>query len=728
MDKPYFTYKGKNYVKTTRNKSFLETGAELKALGIKNWYFMLLIYDTSLIGVDPYAKNLSQDQMARIIYESSRNMWYFCREIARIPLSSSESVPLYMHRAAAAQFWCLEHYIDSDLCIPRRNYKTTNMLAGPMQWVYNYKLENGRLALYHYDASMCKSNLSMFKGFLEVLPPYMQYKPQITPDEFGKKRKEKAIDQATSISHPRNKTVIVTKAKATSEASAMKMARGSKHDGEMYDEAEWTERLITILGSSSAAYAEQKIKAKATGGVAFRVFTSTPGSLDDSTHKENYERFIKLMPKWTESMYDMTEEERDYYMEHAGEANADGTRINVVYIEYDYMQCRRDNKWLDQMIKETIGGMKVVRREYLLQRIRGNNSSPFDPSLIEYLIQNIKKPIGDKMVLNNKYRFVVYNHTNYSLGINFDPSVFYFIGVDPAYGVGGDNTAITIINMDNLQVAAEFKSAYIGSMDLCDLLVDLGMNYINKCLFCIEARASGTTMWDYLKKTPIANNIYSSLNKDDYIKAATEENSGVTTAMVNEARERKLFGVPTSRVSRRAMQEITITHMLNYKETMLSGYLVDDICHLVEIKSRSTTGVKLGENEAKFGASNGEHDDCWMSWCIAMYVYYYGQSLERYGFYQEIHPLDSRNPERHYEQLEENNPASPSAENDDYMKAAYDALRESILYQNVGMLQESNSAVTVSSTDSQQYDDNASFLDYMDWDTEPYNEEYSSII
>jgi hypothetical protein len=56
-------------------------------------------------------------------------------------------------------------------------------------------------------------------------------------------------------------------------------------------------------------------------------------------------------------------------------------------------------------------------------------------------------------------------------------------------------------------------------------------------------------------------------------------------------------------------------------------YLVDDICKLV----RTSTG--------KIEAGKGEHDDCLMSYLIAIYIYYTGDNLEYFGINKEEHPI-----------------------------------------------------------------------------------------
>ena len=77
-------YKGHYYDMGTSNKSFLQLASDLNKLGVKNCYFMLEIFDYTLINVDPYAidektghTSLTKDQITRIITECKRNPWYF---------------------------------------------------------------------------------------------------------------------------------------------------------------------------------------------------------------------------------------------------------------------------------------------------------------------------------------------------------------------------------------------------------------------------------------------------------------------------------------------------------------------------------------------------------------------------------------------------------------------------------------------------------------------------
>ena len=51
MSKRIVKIKGKYYDTKTPNKSFLKVATDLKKLGIKNYYFMLEIYDIFLLSI-----------------------------------------------------------------------------------------------------------------------------------------------------------------------------------------------------------------------------------------------------------------------------------------------------------------------------------------------------------------------------------------------------------------------------------------------------------------------------------------------------------------------------------------------------------------------------------------------------------------------------------------------------------------------------------------------------
>ena len=74
----------------TKNQSFLDMHAYLKATGRKNNAFFLMIYDTDLMNVDPRDPNINAITKGKILRECMANFWYFIREVVRIPTQGGE--------------------------------------------------------------------------------------------------------------------------------------------------------------------------------------------------------------------------------------------------------------------------------------------------------------------------------------------------------------------------------------------------------------------------------------------------------------------------------------------------------------------------------------------------------------------------------------------------------------------------------------------------------------
>lgn len=218
---------GKYYDLGTGNTSFLQVAKDLKRLGIKNFYFMLEIYDYSLININPYAvdKNgrttLTKDQITRVLTECARNPWYYLREICRIPSQGGSTVPYKANRGNIAQAYCILHGYDSWLCLPRQQGKTESAVA-LLAWAYKFGTTNSQFIFFHKDGDGSKSNLKRLSEQIRVLPEYMRGNSIV--DDNGSIQKGK--DNATAMANPINGNSIVTKSKATSYEAALSLARG----------------------------------------------------------------------------------------------------------------------------------------------------------------------------------------------------------------------------------------------------------------------------------------------------------------------------------------------------------------------------------------------------------------------------------------------------------------------------------------------------------------------
>jgi hypothetical protein len=616
----------------TKNVSFLQTHQELKFLGIKNNTFMLELKDLSLADVDPYDPYLDDFTKERILLECTNNFWYFVREVARVPIANAKPVPIYLHRGTCAQYYLFLKHIDSTLNVPRRCYKTSNTLAGPYSWAYNFAVENGNFVMFNYDNSQVWKNLEMFKGMLESLPSYMRFSQSVVEEADPRKKKKgvfkKKVDNVKSIWNPVSKNRITTRGRAQNEDSALKYGRGDPIIMPYFDEAEWINLLTSILDASGTSYAEALNMALKTGGAACRLFTTTPGYKNIPSHRENYEKFIAIQPVWSESLYDATTEEINDYMLENGNGYT-----KILYIEYSAIQCRRDADWLNTMLVGMQGNMLKFRTEVLLQRLSADANGPFDPYDVDYVVQHKKDPIGE-IIINGTYRLDIFKHQDIDTGYKLNPQIPYFVGLDCATGVGGDSSAVVGINPHNLQPAFEFKSAYISEPKLITFMVTL-MRTIPNCIVFIETRSSGSAVIAGIRQDypDVAGRLYKSEfdPKTMMIKEKTDTN--VTEKELREAAEKKTYGISTATETRQQIQSTWVQYIHEYKSVVYSRGIINEI---VTMKRTSTDKIE---------ASAGSHDDFMMAWGFCLWGYHYGQKLDRWGFYKPAqHPLEKDPP------------------------------------------------------------------------------------
>lgn len=339
---------------------------------------------------------------------------------------------------------------------------------------------------------------------------------------------------------------------------------------------------------------------------------------------------IQSMIPWTEKIYDMSPDEVNQYKnafeeEYHNNENIKDMRevIDCFYIEYQYFQVRKTYEWVLEEFRLS-GDKLAVRREILLQRLRGSTQSPFDPADLEYLIQHMVKSTRD-LVIQGKWLYKLYDHgAGYTgaLPRDFDPKIPYLVGIDPAAGGAGDNFSVTIVNPYNLLVAAEFKSPYIGGPSAVRMIIELVRNHIPNCVLIPEKNSMGCYLIQMLLETEVRNNLYWSESARQ-LEEMTEEDGDAE--LRSQALAYKKYGHWTGR-NRKAMFEILFNHIRECRQIMTSEYLIDDMCKLV----KTSTG--------RIEAAKKEHDDCVMSYLIAMYVYYTGDNLGTFGITRTEHP------------------------------------------------------------------------------------------
>ena len=324
--------------------------------------------------------------------------------------------------------------------------------------------------------------------------------------------------------------------------------------------------------------------------------------------------------KWTEKMYDMAYDPIDDNKNEVLQYVRNNGENGIVYIEYSYKQIGLTDEWLRYMYNK-ISNPLVVKREILLQRLRGSSDSPFDQEDIEYITNTIH-PVIDELYLLEHFRFDIYTE--------LDRRIPYLVGVDCSSGTNGDNNAVTILDPYTVEPCAEFKCPYIGETMFEKLLIELVKKYLPRAVLCIERNNTGSGIVDHLSNSPIAQNLYSDKGRD-LLEEKMKDTQTVTSMLKKRAEIKKFIGVWTGAESRKDMMAILMNRMAEYKDGFITNNIIEDISRLVRTRS------------GKIEAGPGFHDDSVMSYLIALYVYYHGNNLGRYGIVKGAEGIKNQN-------------------------------------------------------------------------------------
>ena len=605
---------GKYYDFGTKNQSFLQTAAELKALGIKNWYFMLEVKYPQLgvQDIDPYDQKITKENQGKIHIESKANLWFWLREVARIPAQGAPQPFLVgLTRASCAATWCYLHNIDFMLCQPRQTWKTTIVLL-LITYAFIYELKNVTIPFMHLKEADTLRNAEMLREYITTLPPYMN-------PWYGKKQ----LPGLKSLKYEEHGTSIKILSSAESEVKAKDKMRGMTLFVGMIDEWEYLNYISNVISGAGPAMNSGRRIAEQTGGRACMMLLSTPGDLETQTGKEA-QHMIDQTPPFSEQFYDFTPEDIKTHFEGVQREGEDGKpeQITMVYIEFNYKQLRKDERWREAEFRlaQQTNKLAEYRRGVLLERFRGGDAVLFDQKDIDYISEHVKQWSYD-IFLRKKFHLYCYKHSIVTPDIvsntpYFDINIPYLIGIDVAAGGDGDNTAICVVHPYTLEVVAELQSPYCGLIDLMRIITDMA-KIIPKGIFCVETNSVGKAIVDFVQETGLEHRFYYD-PKMDMAKNAIEVKDPME-ALKMKAKKKQYIGTYVTPAVRNNMMDLLKRHVKDYKHLLVTKMLSRDILNLVK-----------GRN-GKIEAAEGEHDDMVMAYLHTLYVLYYGRDISRFG-------------------------------------------------------------------------------------------------
>ncbi len=210
----------------TKNKSFLKASVILRKRNVKNNKFMLTLYNEDLQGVDPHSPNLTDSQKIQIFDEVTNNLWYYLREVTRIPVPGKiEGIPYKMNLGNLSLSYVKTKNKNQITVLPRQHGKTIGEILYD-SWILLFAATNTNIIYSNKEFKDSKEALKRFKDIKERLPRWL-----VDIVEHNKDRDN--IEE--KLFYNKNNTLKAMPA-AISEESAEKLGRGMTTSNIYFDE------------------------------------------------------------------------------------------------------------------------------------------------------------------------------------------------------------------------------------------------------------------------------------------------------------------------------------------------------------------------------------------------------------------------------------------------------------------------------------------------------------
>lgn len=589
----------------TNNKSFTDLYQTYCKLGIKNNKFFLKLYDRDLQGVKVYEDVLNLEMQLKIFLECLINPYYWLREVCRIPQDGKPIIPgggseFIADRNNIASWYCYLNGIDHYDSKSRQLGKTQNAVA-QINYAFHYGSMSSTTLFFSKDFPLAKQNLYRLKCQRDMLPKWMQMR--ISYKEGG--GVDKGQDSITQMRNPITNNIIKVMPKATSLDNAIKMGRGETASQYWDDEYDFTPFNNDIMDAAAPAYNTARTNAKTNKTLYGRILTSTPGYLNTKEGKAADKRISKML-KWDDSMLDEPIN-KIHSLLNSKKCNG------FMYIEHSWKQLGKSMKWYADLCKLLDYDSDKILREIELQRIQGNEKSPFKKQNLVYISQNTKEPIEKLDLRKDLQPILIYEKLN--------KKISYILSVDPAEGLSLNNTAFTLINPHTEMIVAEYKSPYISPPDFFRMLCKFIKLYVPRSMIVVEANR-GRELINRFLESPYRLQLWYNPDKlvDKVVRSVDKYGSEKQASY-----ERRAFGFDTTTKSKPLLFSIIERFMEDELDKVNTKYLVKDVS-AVQRKPNGT--IILGADDDDEGEGHG---DVLMAYLIGLFVLFNAKNLEEFG-------------------------------------------------------------------------------------------------
>lgn len=620
----------------TKNQSFVRYAALLKAMGVKNNLWPLLLINPELQGVDPYDPNLTVEQMMMITMECRENPMYFFREIARDPKGTKEQpIPFRANRGNMALFWLFFNHITVILIQIRQTGKSfsTDVL---MTYLLNIRCKKTEINLLTKDDILRAANLERLKNIQGELPFYLKQKHK---GDIGNTEElsVKALGNRYR-GHVPNK----------SPKMALNVGRGLTSPIFQIDEAGFLFNIAISMPAALAAGTAERDRARRLGEPYGTIVTTTAAKKDDPDGAYVF-ALVQNSATWNEKFIDAKNlEELERMIRHNSPKGA--LRVNCTF---NHRQLGLTDEWLRKAIEESEAQGDDADRDFGNVWTSGSLSSPLTTALLATIRNSqMNEPF---LEISSPFGYATnwfVPEANIQGVMNAEPHI---LSLDTSDAAGGDDISLHIRSVKTGAIIAAGIYNETNLITFSEWLVSWLVKYKNLTLI-IERRSTGSTIIDYLLL------MLPSLNIDPFTRIYNkcvqeadedpERYKEISKPMYQRdsdiyIKHKKTFGFATSSAGATSRTELYSTTLQNAAK--LTGDKTHDVRTINQILS-------LIIRNGRVDHPPGGNDDCVMSWVLGCWILLNGRNLHHYGIVSRDVLIENKivqtinNPQTRYEQ------------------------------------------------------------------------------
>lgn len=595
----------------TKNESFVKYAAQLERMGIKNNLFHLSLLDKDLIGIDPHDPDLDTQTKIKIVKEVSNNIWYFFREVIKIPTTGSiVDVPYKFNRLNAAFHWLYTQNISTFIMAGRQSGKSLCADVHHVAYLDIY-CRNYPIDVIVNSSNLRQDGTDKRIALRKTIPSYLTYR---TPTGM---RHDKENTEGIECKKLNNR--IRCHLASDKEDGAKKIGRGLTSSCRQIDEGPHCKNIHISLGIAEMGGAAAIRSAKENGTPYGTSITTTPGDTTSPEGKFMYDIYCKAMP-WTEALFDCKNRDKvmnTIIMQTRGESE-------MVNITMYHRNLGFTDDWFASEIIRSKATPADIEKDMLLKWDNGSLLCPLSKETLERITDGERDPMYTEIT---PYHYVCrWNCKKEEIDNRINNGTF-ILSLDPSELAGSDMHGLTLVDAKDMSVLMACSPNEGNTFTFAKWIFEFLMKHPN-VTFVTEAKSTGRPTIDTLivlfvkaGLNPLKRLYHTIFDHPELAKSIERLlHSNEAIGTIDQYSElKKYIGISTDKKIRDTLYaNLLITISEDFGHNIRDRIVARQIKELVIIKGRVDHPPK-------------GNDDMVISWLLAAYVLRMSTNLWYFG-------------------------------------------------------------------------------------------------